>query len=83
LKQDKYDPSEAIKQTLVPSKKSWAYLITIGSRVTGSLKEPTKGDAKGDVGSNTTLYCKRKDLNRCSPTRIAVQTEIDIAELEE
>jgi hypothetical protein len=79
LKQDKYDPSEAIKQTLVPSKKSWAYLITIGSRVTGSLKEPTKGD----VGSNTTLYCKRKDLNRCSPTRIAVQTEIDIAELEE
>jgi hypothetical protein len=39
--------------------------------------------AKGDVGSNTTLHCKRKDLNRCSPTRIPVQTEIDIAEWEE
>jgi hypothetical protein len=38
---------------------------------------------KGDVGSNTTLHCKRKDLNRCSPTQIPVQTEIDIAEWEE
>ena len=36
-----------------------------------------------DVGSNTTLHCKRKDLKRCSPTRIPVQTEIDIAEWEE
>jgi hypothetical protein len=54
LKQDKYDPSEAIKQTLVPSKKSWAYLITIGSRVTGSLKEPTKGDI---------LYCSCQEGN--------------------
>lgn len=34
----------------------------------------------GDVGSNTTLHCKRKDLNHCSPTRIPGQTEIDIAE---
>jgi len=39
--------------------------------------------AIGDVGSNKTLHCKRKDLNRCSPTRISVQTEIDIAEWEE
>jgi hypothetical protein len=38
---------------------------------------------RGDVGSNTTLHCKRKDFNRCSPTRIPVQTEIDIAEWEE
>ncbi len=39
--------------------------------------------AKGDVGSNTTLHCKRKNLTRCSPTRIPGQTEIDIAEWEE
>ena len=38
---------------------------------------------KGDVGSNTTLHCKRKNLNHCSPRRIPVQTEIDIAEWEE
>ena len=37
----------------------------------------------GDVGSNTTLYCKRKDLKRSSLARILVQTEIDIAEWEE
>jgi epoxyqueuosine reductase len=37
----------------------------------------------GDVGSNTTLHCKRKNLTRCSPTRIPFQTEIDIAEWEE
>jgi hypothetical protein len=44
-----------------------------------------KGQAgiKGDVRSNTTLYCKRKDLNRSSLARIQVQTEIDIAEWEE
>ena len=34
----------------------------------GKLKE-----IFGDVGSNTTLHCKRKDLNRCSLTRIPVQ----------
>ena len=44
---------------------------------------PLTRKAKGDVGSNTTLHCKRKNLNRCSPTRIPVQTEIDIAEWEE
>jgi len=35
---------------------------------------------EANVGSNTTLHCKRKNLTRCSPTRIPVQTEIDIAE---
>jgi hypothetical protein len=36
-----------------------------------------------DVGANATLHCKRKNLTRCSPARIPVQTEIDIAEWEE
>jgi hypothetical protein len=39
--------------------------------------------AKADVGSNTTLHWKRKDLKCSSPTRIPVQTESDIAEWEE
>jgi hypothetical protein len=46
-------------------------------------REKAKKAKNMDVGSNTTLHCKRKDLNRCSPTRIPGQTEIDIAEWEE
>jgi hypothetical protein len=48
----------------------------------GRVSHPD-GPDKGDVGSNTTLYCKRKDLNCCSPMQIPVQTEIDIVEWEE
>ncbi len=44
---------------------------------------PSPRKANGGVGSNTTLHCQTKNLNRCSPTRIPVQTEIDIAEWEE
>jgi len=40
-------------------------------------------DENWDVGSNTTLHFKRKDLTRCSLSRISVQTEIDIVEWEE
>jgi hypothetical protein len=57
--------------------------IAAAASANGSFIVDIIGNAKGDVGSNTTLHCKRKGLNRCSPTRIPVQTEIDIAEWEE
>jgi len=58
-------------------------IIRFKPRDQASTKDYHKNRAKGDVGSNTTLHCKRKDLNLCLPTRIPVQTGIDIAEWEE
>jgi len=49
----------------------------------GNPRASEKAGESGDVGANTTLHCKRKNLTRFSPTRAPGQTEIDIAEWEE
>jgi len=58
--------------------------VTVGPPIAAEQVEGGCRDrSRGDVGSNTTMFCKRKDLKRCTLTRIPVQTEIDIAEWEE